>query len=266
MPGSLQILDTMSREQIFIWLKDALHERVPVPREYHDQPVWGAIAAAADYLDTIARRDFYAAASTLTASLLTGKHDREFVVHLLKLITKLEIFEVVPTLQQLAADILSLKKRFGWEICNEVLFAQLNLRDLKTPDYWLAIWQHSPAHLSPVTIAALFDLNPLTALDFLPNLPNVAALGDLAVLSLDYAADQYRSAERENFRNAAASKAKNCKKAIRDALELWLTETKPVVPKWSSQLESLIDSLAVDQKVPVAHGMKTDSHSELSAA
>ena len=244
MPGPLHILDSMPRAEIVAWLCDALHEKAHVPLEYHDQPVSGAISAASVTLGDIARRDLHSAAIKLLADLRTGKPKHAYVSSLLRLLTELEIRDAaIPILRELASDIPALKKRLGWELCSDVLFAQLNLRDLRDANYWLAIWEQNPRCFSPVTLAALFDLDPMAALDFLPKLPDLANLGDLAALSLDYAADNYQGHERIRFREASVKSAHRCKKQIREAIETWLQETAPPAPPSGRNLDRLHDAL-----------------------
>lgn len=244
MPGPLHILDTMPREQILAWLGKALHGKAHVPLEYQDQPVSGAIAAASVTLEDIARRDLHSAAITLLTGLRTGKPQHAYVSSLLRLVTELEIRDAaIPILRELASDIPALKKRLGWELCGDVLFAMLNLRDLHDADYWLAISEQNPRSFSPVTLAALFDLDPMAALDFLPKLPALANLGDLTALSLDYAADNYQGHERLRFREASAAAAQRCKKQIRDSIETWLAETATPASPSSRSLARLHDAL-----------------------
>jgi hypothetical protein len=131
----------------------------------------------------------------------------------------------IPILRKLAADIPALTKRLGLESSSDVLFALLNLRDLHDAEYWLDIWKLNPRCFSPVTLAALFDLDHTAALDFIPKLPNLPTLGDLTALTLDYAADAYQGHERTRFREAAAAAAQRCKSHIRNAIETWLSET-----------------------------------------
>ena len=244
MPGPLHILDTMRREQILAWLGKALHGKAHVPLEYQDQPVSGAIAAASVTLEDIARRDLHSAAITLLADLRTGKPQHAYVSSLLRLVTELEIRDpAIPILRELTSDIPALKKRLGWELCSDVLFAQLNLRDLRDEGYWLTMWKHNPRCFSPVTLAALFDLDPMAALAFLPKLPDLANLGDLAALSLDYAADNYQGHERQRFREATVKTVHCCKKQIREAIETWLEETAPPASPSSRNLARLHDAL-----------------------
>lgn len=234
MPGPLHFLDDKSRDQIFTWLSDALHGRVHVPREYRDQPVAGAITAATPELADQARRDIEAAAIKLLGELRSGRHSHAYVPSLLRLVTDLDLrSSAIPILRELVVDIPDLKKRLGLESSSDVLFALLNLRDLHDTAYWLTIWAQNPRCFSPVTLAALFDLDPLAALEFLPKLPNQSALGDLVALNLDYAADNYQGPERKNFREAVAAVAAHSESHIRDSILTWLAESGP--PRESKQ-------------------------------
>lgn len=226
MPGPLHFLDDKSRDQIFIWLRDALHGRAHVPREYRDQPVAGAISAATPELADQARRDVEAAAIKLLGELRSGRHSHAYVPSLLRLATELDLrATAIPILRELAANIPDLKKRLGLESSSDVLFALLNLRDLHDAAYWLAVWEQNPRCFSPVTIAALFDIDPIAALDFLPQLPNQPALGDLVALNLDYAADTYQGHERTVFREAARGVAVRCESHICNSIQTWLAES-----------------------------------------
>ena len=91
MPGPLYFLDGQSRDQIVGWLRDALHGRCSVPLEYRDQPVPGAISAAAPALGDLARNDLSAAAIHLLAELRDGRHPHAYVSALLRLVTNLDL-------------------------------------------------------------------------------------------------------------------------------------------------------------------------------
>lgn len=227
MPGPLHFLDVKSRDQIATWLRDALQGRAHVPREYHDQPVSGAISAAAPALGDLARADLSAAALHLLADLQKGRHQHPYVAALLRLVTDLDLRDAIPILRTLASTIPALKDRLCWEACSDVLFALLNLRDLHDEDFWLRMWEHNKRCFSPVTLAALFDLDPAAGLSFLAQMPNSAELGDLAALTLDHSADSYQGHERTLFRQAAATAATCCKSQVRNAIETWLEETAP---------------------------------------
>lgn len=226
MPGPLHFLDGQSRDHIVAWLRDSLQGLTSVPLEYPDQPVPGAISAAAPILGDLARNDLSAAAIQLLAELREGRHPHAYVSALLRLVTDLDLRSAaVPILRDLAKTIPALKVRLGWESCSDVLFALLNLRDLQTEAYWRAMWPHNPRCFSPVTLAALFDLDPQAALSFLPKLPHSAEIGDLVALTLDHSADTYQGHERTRFRQAAASVATRCKSHIRKAIETWIEES-----------------------------------------
>lgn len=226
MLGSLQFLDGQSRDHIVIWLRDALLGRTSVPLEYRDQPVAGAISAAAPALGDQARNDLSAAATQLLAELREGRHPHAYVAALLRLATDLDLRSAaVPILRALAQTIPALKIRLGWESCSDVLFALLNLRDLQDEAFWRGMWRHNPRCFSPVTLAALFDLDPKAALSFLPDLPNSAELGDIVALTLDHSADTYQGRERTRFRQTSASVATRCKSHIRKAIETWSEES-----------------------------------------
>lgn len=227
MPGTLHFLDEMSRSQIATWLHEALRGNAHVPREYQDQPVAGAISAAAPDLGSIARADLYAAALHLLSGLQAGRHPYPYVAALLRLVTDLDLQDAIPVLRKLASTIPALKDRLGWEGCSDVLFALLNLRDLHDAEYWRRMWEYNRRCFSPVTLAALFDLDPDSALGFLPELPNSPELGDLLALTLDHAADSYQGNERTRFRQAAAAAASCCKSHIRNAIVTLLAETAP---------------------------------------
>lgn len=228
MPGPLQFLDGQSRDHIVAWIRDALQGRASVPLEYRDQPVAGAISAAAPVLGDLARNDLSAAAIHLLAELREGRHPHAYVSALLRLVTDLDLRSgAVPILRDLAHTIPAIKGRLGWEACSDILFALLNLRDLQDEAYWRAMWRHNPRCFSPVALAALFDLNPQAALSFLPDLPNSAELGDLVALTLDHSADTYHGHERTRFRQAAASVATRCKSHIRKAIGTWIEESDP---------------------------------------
>lgn len=228
MLGSLHFLDGKSRDHIVAWLRDALRGRASVPLEYRDQPVAGAISAAAPILGDQARNDLSAAAIQLLAELRASRHQHAYVSALLRLVTDLDLRSgAVPILRDLAQTIPALKDRLGWESCCDILFALLNLRDLQDEAYWRGMWRHNPRCFSPVTLAALFDLDPQAALSFLPELPNSAELGDLVALTLDHSADTYQGHERTRFRRAAASVATRCKSHVRKAIETWIEESDP---------------------------------------
>ena len=227
MPGTLHFLDEMSRSQIATWLHDALLGNANVPREYQDQPVAGAISAAAPDLGSIARADLYDAALQLISGLQAGRRPYSYVAALLRLVTDLDMQDAIPSLRQLAATIPALKDRLGWEGCSDILFTLLNLRDLQNESYWRRMWEYNKRCFSPVTLAALFDLDPNSALTFLPELPNSAELGDLVALTLDHAADSYQGNERTHFRQAAAAAASRCKSHIRHSIVTLLAETAP---------------------------------------
>ena len=255
MPGPLHFLDDKSRDQIATWLRDALQGRAHVPREYHDQPVSGAISAATPELADQARRDVEAAAVSLLGELLSGRHSQAYVPSLLRLVTELDLrSSAIPILRKLADDIPSLKKRLGLESSSDVLFALLNLRDLHDAEYWLNIWKQNPRCFSPVTLAALFDLDSTAALDFLPKLPNLPTLGDLAALTLDYAADTYQGHERTCFLQAAATAAARAQSHVRSSIETWLKETAPPSHFITRDLARLHDALgpppATHQRTP----------------
>ena len=226
MPGPLHPLDRKSREEIAGWLREALLGKAAVPREYHGQPLPGAISAAAPALEDQARRDLSAAAIQLLAGLRGGKPKHPYVADLLRLVTDLDLRSAaIPILRELAADIPALGKRLGWESSSDVLFALLNLRDLQDPDYWLARWSRNKRCFSPVTLAALFDLDPARALGFLPSLPDSADFGDLAALNLDHCADALEGPARARFREEVAAVATRCKPKVRRAIKTWLSET-----------------------------------------
>ncbi len=228
MPGSLHFLDGQSRDHIVGWLREALHGRTSVPLEYRDQPVSAAISAAAPALSDLTRNDLAAAAILLLAELKKGRHPHSYISALLRLVTDLDLrSSAVPILRDLAKSIPALKDRLGWESCSDILIAQLNLRDLQDEAYWRRIWECNKRCFSPVTLAALFDLDPQSALSFLPELPNSADLGDLVALTLDHSADAYQGHERSQFRRAASAIAERCKSHIRQAIKTWHEETAP---------------------------------------
>lgn len=227
MPGILHFLDGKSRDEIAIWLHDALRGAAHVPREYQDQPIAGAISSAATDLGSIARADLNAAALHLLSGLQTGRHSHSYVAALLRLVTDLDLRDAIPTLRKLASTISALKDRLGWEACGDILFTLLNLRDLQNESYWRRMWKYNKRCFSPVALAALFDLDPTSALAFLPELPNSTALGDLVALTLDHATDSYQGHERTRFRQATVTAATRCKHHIRNAIETWLAETTP---------------------------------------
>jgi hypothetical protein len=227
MPGALHFLDEMSRSQIANWLLEALRGNAHVPREYQNQPVAGAISAAAPDLGTIARADLHAAALHLVSGLQTGRHPNSYVASLLRLVTDLDLRDAIPVLRKIASTIPALKDRLGWEGCCEILFSLLNLRDLQDESFWRQVWKYNKRCFSPVTLAALFDLDSDSALTFLPELPNSAELGDLVALTLDHAADSYQGNERTRFRQSAAAVAPKCKSHIRNAIVTLLAETAP---------------------------------------
>lgn len=248
MTSSLHFLDGKSREQIVAWLRDALLEKTSVPREYHDQPVAGAISAAAPALGDQARTDLSAAAIQLLAEIRTGRHKHDYVASLLRLITDLDLRSgAIPILRELTVDIPALKDRLGWETCCDILFTQLNLRDLQNSNYWLRIWEYNKRCFSPVTLAALFDLDPKAALDFLPDLPNSSAFGDLTAMTLDHAADTYPGRERTLFREAIAAVASLCQPQIRQAINLWLSETQTAPTYRVRDLSSLYAAFSADR-------------------
>lgn len=227
MPGTLHFLDEMSRSQIATWLHEALRGNAHVPREYQDQPVAGAISAAAPDLGSIARADLYAAALHLLSGLEAGRHPYPYVAALLRLVTDLDLQNAIPLLRKLASSIPALKDQLGWEGCSDILFALLNLRDLQNESYWRRMWAFNKRCFSPVTLAALFDLDPNSALTILPELPNSADLADLVALTLDHAADSYQGHERTRFRQATDAAASRCKSHIRSAIVTLLAETAP---------------------------------------
>ena len=226
MPGPLHFLDGKSRDHIVGWLRDALLDRSTVPLEYHDQTVAGAISGSAPALSDQARTDLSAAAIQLLNELRSGRHKHSYIAALLRLIIELDLrSSAVPILRELAATIPALKNRLSWEACSDILFALLNLRDLQDANYWLRIWEHNKRCFSPVTLAALFDLDSTSALNFLPQLPNSTELGDLTAFTLDHSADTSHGHDRTNFRSAAADVATHCKPHIRIAIQTWLKET-----------------------------------------
>jgi len=227
MPGILHFLENKSRDQIAIWLREALQGRVHVPREYHDQPVAGAISAAAPDLGSSARADLNAAALHLLSGLKNGRHLHQYVASLLRLVTDLDLRDAVPILRKLASTIPALKVGLGWEACSGILFTLLNLRDLHNESFWRSMWECNKRCFSPVTLAALFDLDPNAALTFLPELPNSAEFGDLTALTLDHTADSYHGHERTRFLQDTAAAASKCKSHIRDAIRTWLKDTAP---------------------------------------
>jgi hypothetical protein len=228
MPGPLYFLDGKSADDITAWLRDALRGKTHVPLEYPDQPVAGAISAASPALSDQARRDLDAGVVTLLRGIQNGRPAHPYVGNLLRLSTALDLRKsAVPILRHLAQDMATLAARVGWQTSSEILFALLNLRDLRDPDFWISRWRLNPRCLTPVVMAALFDLNPATALASLPDVPNSEEFGDLVALNLDYAADTYQGHERTRFRESAATAAQRCKSHIRNAIETWLNETAP---------------------------------------
>ena len=226
MPGPLYFLDGKSADDITAWLRDALRGKNHVPLEYPDQPVAGAISAASPALSDQARRDLDAGVVTLLRGIQGGKPAHPYVSNLLRLATALDLrASAVPILRHLAQDLATLAARVGWQTSSEILFTLLNLRDLRDPDFWISRWRVNPRCLTPVVMAALFDLNPTTALAYLPDVPNSEEFGDLVALNLDHAADTYQGHERTRFCEAAAITAQRCKSHIRSAIETWLKET-----------------------------------------
>jgi len=256
MPGTLHFLESKTRDQVAAWLRDALQGRAHVTREYHDQPVAGAISAAAPDLGSNARADLNAAALHLLSGLQSGRHPHQYVAALLRLVTDLDLRDAVPILRKLASTIPALKVRLGWEVCSGILFTLLNLRDLQNESFWRRIWEFNKRCFSPVTLAALFDLDPNAALTFLPDLPNSTEFGDLTALTLDHAADSYHGHERTRFLQAVAAVASTCKSHIRDAIRTWLEDTAP--PTYPANGRNL-------DRLHAALGPRTDAYKRTPA-
>jgi hypothetical protein len=152
------------------------------------------------------------------------------VVSLVGLVVGLQLTNATPALLALTNAFLRNETKLSHSEKEAVAFAIVDLRIPQPEEFWLNLWKAHPRDFSSPAFAALLDLNPHRALDFLPQLGNDQNLADAVALHLDYHADQMPAARRQEFRSQAAAIAGNCKSHIRNGVREWLRESGPPSP------------------------------------
>lgn len=225
MPGPLSFLDSQPRDTIVDWLRKALLGKTTFPMDYPDEGIRSVVVSSEPSLEAQTRRDLAHAVLVLIQEIHAGKNrPPAFVEALLGLASDLRLEAAVSTLVALAKQFPNESARLSHGARAAVLFGIANLGIPQTVPFWLNVWEVNRRAFSAPVLAALLDLDPLLALEFLPKLANSADLADLVTINLDYHADQMKGAARMNFLEQAAAIADSCPAKIRESIHEWLAE------------------------------------------
>lgn len=225
MPGPLSFLDSQPREIIVEWLRKALLGKISFPGDYPDEGIRSVIISSEPQLESQTRRDLSHALLVLIQEIHAGKNRPPgYVEALLGLAADLKLEDALPTLVKLASKFPEEPARLSHTARAAILFGIANLGIPQSREFWLEIWKINQRAFSAPVLAALLDLDPLSALNFLPKLANSADLADLVAINLDYHADQMKAAARSAFHEQASTIAASCQPKIRDGIREWLAE------------------------------------------
>jgi hypothetical protein len=212
----LRHLDDLSRDDLQLWLREALRDHRALPKLTHDEPPDVAILRAEPTLDRITRRDLADACVNLIRVFVASPEDDEHYLRaLLGLAVGLDLTDrVAPLICAAEFDGLPAVIQRG------LLEGLINLRSLQKPEFWYRHLDRSPTELSLTALAGLLATTWIAGIELLPRLEGDEALAFAAAVLVEQALEDLAPAERDRCARALADVLPSCNPAIRDAIRV----------------------------------------------
>lgn len=236
-------LDSLAFPALKAWLRDALHDRVALPREAPDEYPFLAVHRLEMSLERSIRRDIARAVHELALELVRAADapDLAYVHNLLRLVVLLEINDVARDLAHFAEQPIlpdSLRRH--------VLAAVIDLHVPQPPDYWAHLLERTTDRRLVVTIfSGLLQKANEQAVAHMPRLPDDPELADAIVGAFDALQATMTEPARSTLLQALKSILPRCRPAIHAGLTEWLPSVTsiPATARDYNLLDSALERL-----------------------
>lgn len=217
-------LDKLPPDELLAWLREALHDRRPLPKLTHDEPPDLAILRVEPSFDRITRRDLAVASTTLVheITLSTAVDDEgDYLRALFSLVEGLGLREeVAPPLLAICSH--EDFQHAPAEIQRILLEGLINLRSIQPHDFWLAHYERAPEALELTALAGLLATTWSAGLGLLPRISDTEETIFAATILIEQALEDLPPSARDHglleLRTVLGDCAPPLRKAIADLL------------------------------------------------
>ncbi|MBZ5713774.1 hypothetical protein [Nannocystis pusilla] len=216
---SLLHLNSMSLDQLRAWLKDALNERVPVPRLTPDERPDIAILACEGTLDKLTRRDLETACCDLVHEFTrSGEGSRAYVRAVLHLAVGLQLRD------RLAGALAAMPSHLpNWPhleraVQQTVLLTLVDLKAVQPAEFWLSMLAQDGDAFAGAALAGMLANSWEAGLSILPRLPERESFASAAAILIGQALEDLPPAHRTGCLRDLEAVLPSCSPALRDAL------------------------------------------------
>lgn len=217
---SLVHLNSMSLDELRAWLKDALNERVPVPKLTRDDPPDVALLAHESTLDKPTRRDLEAACCDLVHEFTrSGEGSDTYVAALLHLAVGLQTRDRVAAALAAMPTNVTTWSRLTRSVKQTVLLTLTDLRAVQPAGFWHAMLEQDADAFAGAALAGTLANSWEAGLSILPRLPARESFASAAAILVDQALEDLPPALRTGCLRELADVLPRCPCALRDALD-----------------------------------------------